>query len=238
MEDKKEKIQKLLNLATSDNEHEAALALAKATELMNKWNLDKGSVLGTNIEKVERELPFYKWTSENQVLVNLLTRLCDGFCLYVNGNKKANKFAKILISGRPRDLENFGYLYDFINTKLWSESQKYKLKIRKSGQDKNTTELKSFRIGFLKKIEEKLIASKHEFFTVNKALVSIDSETKRKEAEDFLRGSIKKIKEQVQRISTINKHLEAGKNVADDIDLNVAVNGGKSISKIGYKNKI
>ena len=80
MEDKKEKIQKLLNLATSDNEHEAALALAKATELMNKWNLDKGSVLGTNIEKVERELPFYKWTSENQVLVNLLTRLCDGFC--------------------------------------------------------------------------------------------------------------------------------------------------------------
>ena len=39
MEDKKEKIQKLLNLATSDNEHEAALANAKATELMNKWNL-------------------------------------------------------------------------------------------------------------------------------------------------------------------------------------------------------
>ena len=118
MENIKEKIQKLLNLATSDNEYEAALALTKATELMNKWNLDKGSVLGTNIEKVERELPFYKWTSENQVLVNLLTRLCDGFCLYVNGNKKANKFAKILISGRPRDLENFGYLYDFINTKL------------------------------------------------------------------------------------------------------------------------
>ena len=94
--------------------------------------------------------------------------------------------------------------------------------------------MKSFRIGFLKKIEEKLIASKHEFFTVNKALVSIDSETKRKEAEDFLRGSIKKIKEQVQRISTINKHLEAGINIAEDIDLNVAVNSGKKIQKIGY----
>ena len=45
MENIKEKIQKLLNLATSDNEHEAALALAKATELMNKWNLDKETVL-------------------------------------------------------------------------------------------------------------------------------------------------------------------------------------------------
>ena len=235
MEDKKEKIQKLLNLATSDNEHEAALALAKATELMNKWNLDKGSVLGTNIEKVERELPFYKWTSENQVLVTLLTRLCDGFCLYVNGNKKANKFAKILISGRPRDLENFGYLYDFINTKLWSESQKYKLKIRKSGQDKNTTELKSFRIGFLKKIEEKLIASKHEFFTVNKALVSIDSETKRKEAEEFLMNSRENIKTVTSTIRIADRHLEAGKEIAESVDLNVAINGGKGISKIGYK---
>ena len=234
MEDKKEKIQKLLNLATSDNEHEAALALAKATELMNKWNLDKGSVLGTNIEKVERELPFYKWTSENQVLVTLLTRLCDGFCLYVNGNKKANKFAKILISGRPRDLENFGYLYDFINTKLWSESQKYKLKIRKSGQDKNTTELKSFRIGFLKKIEEKLIASKHEFFTVNKALVSIDSETKRKEAEEFLLNSRENIKTVTSTIRIVDRHLEAGKEIAESVDLNVAINGGKKIQKIGY----
>ena len=234
MENIKEKIQKLLNLATSDNEYEAALALTKATELMNKWNLDQATVQGTKIETTEIYMPFYKWTSENQVLVNLLAKLCDGFCLFGSGNKQQDRFAKILISGRPRDLENFRYLYDFINTKMWKESEKYKLKIRNSNQGKNNLEVKSFRIGFLRKIEEKLIASKHEFFTVNKALVSIDSETKRKEAEDFLRGSIKKIKEQVQRISTINKHLEAGKNIADDIDLNVAVNGGKKVQKIGY----
>ena len=234
MENIKDKIQKLLNLATSDNEHEATLALTKATELMNKWNLDQATVQGTKIETTEIYMPFYKWTSENQVLVNLLAKLCDGFCLFGSGNKQQDRFAKILISGRPRDLENFRYLYDFINTKMWKESEKYKLKIRNSNQGKNNLEVKSFRIGFLRKIEEKLIASKHEFFTVNKALVSIDSETKRKEAEDFLRGSIKKIKEQVQRISTINKHLEAGKNIAEDIDLNVAVNSGKKIQKIGY----
>ena len=234
MENIKEKIQKLLNLATSDNEYEAALALTKATELMNKWNLDQATVQGTKIETTEIYMPFYKWTSENQVLVNLLAKLCDGFCLFGSGNKQQDRFAKILISGRPRDLENFRYLYDFINTKMWKESEKYKLKIRNSNQGKNNLEVKSFRIGFLRKIEEKLIASKHEFFTVNKALVSIDSETKRKEAEDFLRGSIKKIKEQVQRISTIDKHLEAGKNIAEDIDLNVAVNSGKKIQKIGY----
>ena len=160
MENIKEKIQKLLNLATSDNEHEAALALAKATELMNKWNLDQATVQGTKIETTEIYMPFYKWTSENQVLVNLLAKLCDGFCLFGSGNKQQDRFAKILISGRPRDLENFRYLYDFINTKMWKESKKYKLKIRNSNQGKNNLEVKSFRIGFLRKIEEKLFKSK------------------------------------------------------------------------------
>lgn len=237
MENIKEKIQKLLNLATSDNEHEAALALAKATELMNKWNLDQATVQGTKIETTEIYMPFYKWTSENQVLVNLLAKLCDGFCLFGSGNKQQDRFAKILISGRPRDLENFRYLYDFINTKMWKESEKYKLKIRNSNQGKNNLEVKSFRIGFLRKIEEKLIASKHEFFTVNKSLVSIDSETKRKEAKEFLMNSRENVKTVTSTTRVVDRHLEAGKEIAESVDLNVAINGGKGISKIGYKNK-
>lgn len=235
MENIKEKIQKLLNLATSDNEHEAAAALAKATELMNKWNLDQATVQGTKIETTEIHMPFYKWTSENQVLVNLLTKLCDGFCLICSGNKQLDRFAKILISGRPRDLENFRYLYDFINTKMWKESEKYKLKIRKSNQGKNNLEVKSFRIGFLRKIEEKLTKSKYDFFSINKSLVSIDSETKRKEAEEFLMNSREDVKIVTSTIRVADRHLEAGKEIAESVDLNVAINGGKGISKIGYK---
>ena len=87
----------------------------------------------------------------------------------------------------------------------------------------------------MKKIEEKLIASKHEFFTVNKALVSIDSETKRKEAEEFLMNSRENIKIVASTIRIADRHLEAGKEIAESVDLNVAINGGKGISKIGYK---
>ena len=68
----KEKIEKLLNLSMSDNEHEAALALAKATELMNKWNLDQATVQGTKIETTEIYMPFYKWAfrgTENFVIL-------------------------------------------------------------------------------------------------------------------------------------------------------------------------
>ncbi len=234
MENIKEKIQKLLNLATSDNEHEAALALAKATELMNKWNLDQATVQGTKIETTEIYMPFYKWTSENQVLVNLLAKLCDGFCLFGSGNKQQDRFAKILISGRPRDLENFRYLYDFINTKMWKESEKYKLKIRNSNQGKNNLEVKSFRIGFLRKIEEKLFKSKNDFFSVNKSLVSIDSETKRKEAKEFLINSRENVKTVISTTRVVDRHLEAGKEIAESVDLNVAINGGKKIQKIGY----
>ena len=233
MENIKEKIQKLLNLATSDNEYEASMALAKATELMNKWNLDKETVLGQKIEKIDIEMPFYKWTTENQKLVAILSKLCDGYCLYATGNKKFGHFAKIVLSGRPRDLENFRYLFDFLDKKLRKESEKYKLSIRVSGinnkDNKNSMETKSFRIGFLRKIEEKLEVSKKEFFTTNKSLVVINSEAKRKEAEEYLLSIVGKVKEQKRSVTIIDKHMEAGKKVAEEIDLNMAIRGQKKV---------
>lgn len=235
----KEKIQKLLNLATSDNEHEAAVALAKATELMNKWNLDRETVLGQKIEKIDIILPFYKWTSENQVLVEILSKLCDGYCLFGNGNKKLNRFARIVLSGRPRDLENFRYLFDYLNKKMRKESEKYKLSIRVPGvnnkDNKNSIETKSFRIGFLKRIEEKLESSKREFFTLNKSLIVIDSEAKRKEAEAFLSALIGNIKTQKRSIAIADRHLEAGKKAAEEVDLNVAVSGQKKVLQLENK---
>lgn len=239
MENIKEKIQKLLNLATSDNEHEAALALAKATELMNKWNLDRETVLGQKIERVDIAMPFYKWTSENTELVSILSKLCDGYCLFKSGNKKHGFYAEVCLSGRPRDLENFGYLFDFLNTKLRKESNKYKLSIRESGSGiKNNIATKSFRIGFLHKIEEKLEESKNKFFTENKALVVIDSEVKRKEAKDYIHDLLKdKISMMPEKILVVEDiHMRAGKEVAEEIDLNVAVNGNKKVHKLEYKN--
>ena len=241
MENIKEKIQKLLNLATSDNEYEASMALAKATELMNKWNLDKETVLGQKIEKIDIEMPFYKWTTENQKLVAILSKLCDGYCLYATGNKKFGHFAKIVLSGRPRDLENFRYLFDFLDKKLRKESEKYKLSIRVSGinnkDNKNSMETKSFRIGFLRKIEEKLEVSKKEFFTTNKSLVVINSEAKRKEAEEYLLSIVGKVKEQKRSVTIIDKHMEAGKKVAEEIDLNVAISGQKKVYKLENKSQ-
>ena len=50
----KEKIEKLLNLSMSDNEHEAALALERALKLMNEHNITQEEVYRQNF--INKEL--------------------------------------------------------------------------------------------------------------------------------------------------------------------------------------
>ena len=237
MENIKEKIQKLLNLATSDNEHEAALALSKATDLMNKWNLDVATVTGQKTELRVYEFDFALWTVELKTLAYDLNLIADTHHVYQNGSKKYNWPAKIHLSGKPRDIENFIYLFEFIRRKVEKESQKYKLSIRKSGSgNRNNIATQSFRIGFLERICEKLKGSKQNFFSDNKSLISIDSEVKRQEAKDWLLKCFEgeKIKDTSSTITISDRHIDAGKEVADTVDLNVAMNSGKGVSKISH----
>ena len=87
-------------------------------------------------------------------------------------------------------------------------------------------------------IEEKLVTSKKQFFTDNKSLVVIDSEVKQKEAEDFLKRLIgDNISVMPQRnVIIMDEHINAGKQVAEEIDLNVAINGNKKVQKLENKN--
>lgn len=239
MENIKEKIQKLLNLSESDNEHEAASALAKAMELMNKWNLDLAMVTGQKVELQEYNFPFTRWTGELQELAVRVLSLSDCSAVYRHGRKEINTTARMYISGRPRDIQNFIYLFEFIRDRLKKESQKFKLSIRNSGSNtRNNLETKSFRFGFIETICAKLKNSRQMFFTENKALISIDSEVKLKEARDHL---YQQMEENIDKRNKPNKTvyinesaLKAGKNVASEIDLNVAVNG-KSQNKLEYK---
>lgn len=243
MDNIKEKIQKLLNMASDEtgNEHEMNIALKKATELMNKWNLDINTVMGQSLEVQVYKFDFYRWTSELYYLTGLLMQLSDTCGFYQNGSKKYNNFAALHISGRTRDIENFIYLFEFIRKTLNKESNKYKLSIRKSGTDKrNHIETKSFRFGFIDVMARKLNENKSAFFTVHQALVCINSEVKIKEAKEFLHkdmankgNELIEVTNKSVKVSTTA--LDAGTKVAEDIDLNVAVNGKKT-SKLEYKN--
>lgn len=80
MDSMKEKIDKLLTLGQSCNEHEAAAAIAKAMELMDKYNISEDQLKRRKEEKlVNVEMIFYNTpvSGEEKALTGCLARLVD-----------------------------------------------------------------------------------------------------------------------------------------------------------------
>lgn len=242
----KERIQKLLNLSMSDNEHEAALALEKATDLMNKWNLDEQDIDGSKVVMQKRELSFFKWDNVKLSLIDGLCEVSDTANCYYSGKKVKYKikdvgyktferYAGIFITGRERDIENALYLFDIIMRNVTREAQKYKLLIRDTSISKNNKRrIEAFKIGYVSQIISKLSKEKVKFFSDNKALISIDSEVKLKEAKDKLKEEVdfKKIDSKFIQIEELD--YGAGKSKAKELDLQNGVNTQNKI-KIEYK---
>lgn len=113
-----QQVQKLLALSKSSNEHEAALALARAEALLEKYRLDMTEVemMGGNKEEiVEDQDPLFD--SEN--LAPWESRLAHGIA-YVYGCttiRLGNKLIRII--GRPSDIMFVRYLVTYITLELF-----------------------------------------------------------------------------------------------------------------------
>jgi len=118
-----DKIKKLLKLANSDNEHEAAAAAARATKLMLEYEIEeamladddsglKEAVEEQALDETGNRVP-WKLT-----LVSGLTRAFDCDCLYswniqwVKGKKKRVTVYKII--GQPSKLATVRYMYQYL----------------------------------------------------------------------------------------------------------------------------
>jgi hypothetical protein len=111
-----EKIQKLLRLSKSKNEHEAALAAARAQELLAKYNLDEADL-------TEREIPKEACTAKTETVKKpagwvyiLASSVAGAFdCSYFH----SSWYGTINFIGVDADHEianfTFGYLYRTIN---------------------------------------------------------------------------------------------------------------------------
>lgn len=173
----KDKIEKLLNLSMSDNEHEAALALERALKLMNEHNITQEEVYRQNF--INKELII-----NNKILpdwkVNLYSAMANvAGCIFTwrNGAK-----VKAQITGRERDVENAIYLCEFLAREV---ERQEKLK-RKELKDKGMTStnlskyLKSFKQGIIKIVFTKLYEKQNQFFSSQKetGLVCLNIEVK------------------------------------------------------------
>lgn len=109
MENIKDKIKKLLSLASSSNENEARAALLKAKELMAKNKLTEVDLEESKKHKMVRLVcNEIKWTTDsgNIWMVDLCKILCDEYCCAIGwSTPRATRTHTAVIAGLDSDAE-------------------------------------------------------------------------------------------------------------------------------------
>jgi hypothetical protein len=151
-----ERVRKLLALAGSSNEHEAAAAAAKAQELLLKYNLSTASVEGETpteeaVQKVFTDHDNYSmgWRS------TLLSAICAATsCKMVQQKSYQHAFAKrFWIFGKESNVEVAYYLYEYLVKEL----------LRVGPKPSNTPYAHAWRMGACVSVHQKLMATFVEF---------------------------------------------------------------------------
>lgn len=228
MENIKEKIEKLLNMSMSENEHEARLALDKALKLMNRHNITKDEVYRQQM--ISRVYPLDKiyrmpdWLSSLYGTMSILS----GCAFTWSNGWKGGRTATARITGRERDVENAFYLITFLYKKINNLTKEYTKYL--TGDNKRLIN-KSYKMGLIYTISLRLSEQQDVFFNEQVKgtdLICVDIKTKIADADKFLKDLLNgKIKEVNSKAKYDRKSLEDGKEDGNNIELNQAVNGQK-----------
>lgn len=192
-----EKIQKLLSLATSDNQHEAELASKKAQELLIKYNLSLSQI----------EVPEYETTSigvmRNPAMIFINNILTDYF--FVNSFRKHNNY---VYYGTKENLLIAEYIRDFLNK---SFKTLYKNEAKRN-QWKSGANRKAFYFGLYKGLKTQLEENKIKVDTGNGLIVinaKLSNYVKAKHPNVRSRNQTVNIKDQ----NALEFGFEQGKNL-------------------------
>lgn len=133
MENIKDRIKKLLALASSPNEHEAKAALLKAKKLMAEHKLTDSDFEDRNREIAHQDLMNVKWTTDSGKIwmVKLCQLICDNYCCVASWKTPQGSRTHILtISGFEDDVqvcsEVTKYAVGFIDGRVKNLKRKYK----------------------------------------------------------------------------------------------------------------
>lgn len=237
----KDKIEKLLNLSMSCNEHEAKLALDKALKLMNKHNITKDEVYKQQMVSETFVLDVYRMPDWMVEIYHNMAFLSGCVFTWKNGtkniyNKDLDLKAQARITGRERDVENSSYLISFLYRELENATNKYKIAVKKKYKGKNLTmAVKSFKKGMIETISLKLFEQQSQFFSSQEesGLICIDLETKIKDSQDFLNNILNdKIIRHSSKAKYVKEAYNQGIISADEIEINQAVSKQNVIQKI------
>lgn len=112
MENINEKIKKLLSLSSSENKHEAEMALKKANELMLKFNVGRESLQYEHKNYVKEDIYLGKKRPVHTVYICVILQE-HFFVSCVITTKKDGKYLTIL--GEKENVENSVYIYNSLS---------------------------------------------------------------------------------------------------------------------------
>lgn len=194
-----EKAVKFLKLAKSDNPNEAALAAAKAQEIIERFKLDIGSLEAPMPERPKEEVKDFGFGQALYTSGKLQTwraRLAQHLA-EVNACKSYYRGSNIHLIGRPSDVQTVRYLFSMLNTAV--DDLVYKSGFQGLGR----SYLNNFRLGVVdtigRRLREQVKAVREEAKTnalaqdnqagtttalarINKALARLDEDVRETEA--------------------------------------------------------
>lgn len=221
----KEKIEKLLNMAMSDSEHEAKLAMKLAVEMMSKHNITKDQIYKQEFIVKEITTSYKRLPSWVVDLYNKMAYVSGCTFIWKNANF-FHKYAIAMIVGRERDVENTLYLVAFLEREINKRVKEYKKSIQNAYGDKGykTILVKSFKTGIIDTIFLQLCNQYKDFFskqTRGDELVPVD--TRVKEAKDYFLNLGEDINETKSTAKYDKDAYMRGNEEAQDINANQAV---------------
>ena len=167
------RIKKLMSLAQSRNQYEAEAAMAKAHELVDKYNVDLVRLdRERNFVSVFLGKPALRHFREAHRLAVLLNEFYYVYCLWDSAYViEKGKMGRVLeISGTEKNVEIASYVYDFVNRFIESGWLAY-------NRDKGLNRYRrtDFALGILNGFQKKLRRQAEKHFTpTEKAIVKAE----------------------------------------------------------------
>ena len=213
-----EKIQKLLALAQSSNEHEARLAAEKANELLIRYNLSMSQVAFTDDDFTENEFRSYRragmedkyirWIISGHFFVDLISSR-----KYIrNASGRLEKHTTLMMLGEKNNCDIASYSYNFLKLKfndLWAEYKK--------DHDASIRSKQSYFHGLYTGLDEQLSKQKEKIVketeSNSNALVVVNAALQDFVKEKYPRLRYTNTYYNLRDSSAVNDGIEHGKNI-------------------------
>lgn len=113
-----DKVIKLMRLAESDNEHEAALAEKRANELMKKYDVSEEDLEQSKFEVQRIETDWYRIPKWDSIIMTGVSKFLGVFVAEQNGRGSSDQNAAWYIAGHASDIENAVYMWKNLSRQM------------------------------------------------------------------------------------------------------------------------